>query len=199
MAPQIDLIVIGEPVPVMIGMRQGEGPAVVIILFSGRVLHEADQVFGRLPERFLFLFAIRHLEPEQVFPHFLPADFSPGEQQQGALNDVAQFAHVSGPVIAAHLGNGGIINLWRLDLNAYRQALGNGINEHRDIDRPFRQARYPHRKYVDPKEQVSPEISLLDLRFDILVGCTDQPEIDRDFLAAADPLDCAFFKGAEQF
>ena len=54
-------------------------------------------------------------------------------------------------------------------------------------------------KDIDPVKQVSAEFAGFDVGFDILVGGADQPQINRNVLAATDPLNMFRLDGTQQF
>ena len=51
------------------------------------------------------------------------------------------------------------------------------------------QRRQADRKDIEAVEQVESKAVFVDRLLQVLVGCGDDPHIDRDLLAAADPLD----------
>ena len=119
-------------------------------------------------------------------------------QDDRALDDVAQLAHVSRPGIALQLADGLLGN--RLDGLPERpgELVHEFPRERRDVLDPFAQRRHDDGEDVEPVEQILAERLVLDGFFEIAVGGGDDPHVDLDRLRAAEALDDTFLKDAEQ-
>ena len=118
-------------------------------------------------------------------------------QDVRALHEVAQFAHIAGPVIAAERGQGTRGQL--LD------RLVRGIEfveemacEQLDVFPTFAQRWNLQREYVQPVEQIQPELAFGDRRFSVAIGRRDDAHIGMQFLIAAYAHEGACFEHAQQ-
>ena len=61
----------------------------------------------------------------------------------------------------------------------------------------FSQWRHFHGKDIEPVEEIGPKSTASHRLLEVTIGCRDDPDIDFDGLAAADPLELPFLKHAQ--
>ncbi len=129
----------------------------------------------------------------------LGADQRPRRRQRRPRHRALELADVARPVVAQQPFGG----LGRQLLGVERQAVGGAVaadeprRQHRDVHRPLLERRQPDREGVHPVEQVLAEAALAHELVERAVGGRDQPEVDVDRLAAAQPLEAALFEDAQ--
>ena len=120
-----------------------------------------------------------------------------GEEGE-TFDDIAKFADVAGPGIAAQLrdrvaGKGFVLPA--VLLGDLARKMGDELGE---IFEAVAQRRKGQRENVDAVEQVTAEFVISDTVFEVAVGGNDDPDIDLDGFIATDALDFAFFEDAKK-
>ena len=120
-----------------------------------------------------------------------------GEEGE-AFDDIAKFADVAGPGIAAQLrdrvaGKGFVFPA--VLLGDLARKMGDELGE---IFEAIAQMRKGQRENIDAVEEVTAEFVISDTVFEVAVGGNDDPDIDLDGLIATDALDFAFFEDAKK-
>jgi len=122
-----------------------------------------------------------------------------GREEDEALNDVAKFADVAGPGVAAKFcdGVGSEKFLFPVVLSGdLASKMGDEIGK---IFGAFAQRRERKRKNVNTMEEIAAEGVLLDEIFEIAVRGDEDANVDANGLVAADAFDFTFFEDAQQF
>ena len=110
---------------------------------------------------------------------------------------ILKFAHVAGKKAALeHIHRAGRQRQLAAVLGV--EALEEGAREQRDVARPFAQRRQEHRNDIDAVVEVGAELALGDRLLEVLVGRADEPDVDLQRARAADPLELALLKHAQQ-
>jgi hypothetical protein len=125
-----------------------------------------------------------------------------GQEQRQALGQVAQFAHVAGPGVAAQQGRAGLHLRMQVRMGARAQR-GQGV-----FQRPFGQAGYVagalaqgrqvQAQHGQAVEQVGAEAAFADALFQVAVGGADDAHVDGDGPRAAHAHHFALFQHAQQ-
>jgi hypothetical protein len=121
-----------------------------------------------------------------------------GGKKHEALNDIAKFANVAGPGVAAQFSDGLAGEDFLFPTILFRDLTREVRDEGRKIFRPFTQGRQEQRENVDAVKEVGAKFVFLDEVFEIAVSRDDNTDIDFDGLVAANALDFSFFQDAEQ-
>src|SRR6266404_549774 len=106
-----------------------------------------------------------------------------------ALDDVLQLAHVPGPAVGLHEVQRALVDA--ADTFAYlaRVPIHEVLDKKRDIGDAFAQRRHLDREHVQPVEEVGPEGVVLDRGLQIPIGGGDDPHVDLDRPARTDALE----------
>src|SRR3954465_1475518 len=119
-------------------------------------------------------------------------------QSHGALDHVAQLAHVSRPLVAAQererLGSDSRFVLLAHPGNTPNEQLRQRL----DFARTLAQRRYLDDERVETVQQVEPEKALLGFRDQVAIRCGYEPDVYRPDGAAPDPYDSALLENAEE-
>ena len=119
--------------------------------------------------------------------------------QHGAFDDVFQFAHIAGPVIAGQHVDGRRRNspdVLRVFLGILLQKV---IAKQQQIGLSLAQRRNEDREDIQSIVEILAERSLGDGCLKILIGCRDQTHIGVQRFGAADAFELAFLNDAQQF
>src|SRR4029450_5002600 len=79
-----------------------------------------------------------------------------------------------------------------------RESIDEMLDQKADVLAPFSQGWNPDREDVQAVEQVLPKAPLRDLYLQVPVRGTDDANVDRQGLAASDPLELLFLQHTEQ-
>src|SRR5690606_38715336 len=119
-------------------------------------------------------------------------------EQQAALDDVLQLAHVARPVVTVEAVEG-IERQGRLRQAHVRSQCRHEVpHQQRQVLDPFTQRRYSHADDVEPVEQVLAEQPLLDALFKVAIGGRDDPHVDRRLAVGPDLADGPGLEHAQQ-
>src|SRR5687767_12193300 len=123
------------------------------------------------------------------------ANRSPGGQQHGALDDVAQLANVPRPRVRLERGER-VVGQSR----GRRSAVGlkEVLRQQRDVDRTLAQWRQRDADRVDAIVEIAAEGAVLHLRLKILIRRRDDAEVRLDLLCPADAKERAELEGTQQ-
>ena len=118
-------------------------------------------------------------------------------EDQHALDDILEFAHVAGPVVV-----GQRFERFFADLHARAAVLAAKLGQklarqQRNVLLALAQRRHKKRNHVEAIEEIFAEVALGDLFFEILVGGGDEAHIDAQGLRAADRREQLVVEGAE--
>src|SRR4029077_7459145 len=109
-------------------------------------------------------------------------------QNDRSLNDILQFANIAGPIVTGE-------RLDRLGWNAFdfpshpsSVLLDKKASEYRDVLAALPQGRNVQWEYGQPVVEVRPELVLRDHRFQVPIGCGDNPNVNVDRPVSAHPL-----------
>src|SRR5882762_4967027 len=126
-------------------------------------------------------------------------DFVLRHHDHETLDEVAQFADVSRPVVAKHYSDGGVAQLFRF------AAVGGGkfrheiASQHRNIFDAFAQRRKIEWDYVEAIEKIFAKSAMRDFIFQYFVGGRDDADIDRNRLIGSNRLQPLLFEDAQNF
>ena len=118
------------------------------------------------------------------------ADARAGREQRGALDGVAQFAHVARPAVPQQctLGRG-------VERTAFRQEMP---CQREDVVGALRQWRQPQFDRVEPVKEILAELARSDQRRQVGIGGADHAHLHLALAIAAEPLEAAGFQHAQQ-
>jgi hypothetical protein len=109
-----------------------------------------------------------------------------GVQDQHALDQIAQLAHVAGPVVLAQrVERVGIISTWGRPY-CCAELLQEFLDQQRNVFLAVAQRRHEERDHVEAVEEVFAEVAAGDLLFEVLVGGGDDAHVDVDGMDRAD-------------
>src|SRR6266545_73080 len=116
----------------------------------------------------------------------------------GSMDDVAQFAHITRPVVGLEL-----IQRFRVppgDAGAFLllDHLPEVLGQKRNVVPAFRERRKRERKHVQPVVEVFAQLLLLDRIVRITVRRGDEPDVDLQLLRTADTAQRAVLEDAQQ-
>ena len=115
-----------------------------------------------------------------------------------ALDDVAQFAHVARPFVGPDPLHRARAEAWPGHVDLHRHASAEMLGEDRNIALAVAQRRQGDDLEAQPVEQVGAEAAFLDQPRQMLVGGSDDPDVDLERPARSDPRHLAIFDRAQQ-
>src|SRR5262249_28447991 len=121
-----------------------------------------------------------------------------GRQNNGALDDVLELTHITGPLILRqqlHGVPGDPVDLSAELLAEARDKVG---HEQRNVLVPFPQRRHGQRNHVQTEKKIGAKATLTDFFVEVAVGGGDDADVDPERLAAADRLELLLLKHAQE-
>ena len=132
--------------------------------------------------------------PKQQGADLVGSHVAPGEEDRGALDEIAQLADIAGPAMLGQAGMAGRGQARRLALRAGEEMR----DEQGNVAGPLGQRRQVDREDAEAIEEVFAEAALVDRRIDVAMGGGDDADVDRDLAATADSLHRPFLEHAQQ-
>src|ERR1035438_6297335 len=123
---------------------------------------------------------------------------SAGGNDDGALDEVLQFADVAGPVVALERMHGGRRNGGDFAIHAAGVLLHEGAHQQRDIIAALAQRRDRERENVEPVIEVGAELPFLHHQREVAVGGGHQAGVGADGAGTAEALEFALLEDAQE-
>ena len=121
-----------------------------------------------------------------------------GGEQGEAFDDIAKFADVAGPAIAAQLRDRVVGKGFVFPAVLLGDLVGKMGDELGEIFEAIAQRRQGQRENVDAVEEVTAEFVISDAVFEVAVSGHDDADTDLDGLIATDAFDFTFFEDAKK-
>jgi hypothetical protein len=119
-------------------------------------------------------------------------------QRAGALQHVAQLAHVAGPVVARQQRDGGGVDFAHRRSGAGGQFLEQVLRQLVQIRQALAQRRQPDRKHAQAAVQIRSETPMGDQLLEVDGAGGDQPQVDLDEAVRSQRLDLLVLQHAQQ-
>src|SRR5215831_13239159 len=119
-------------------------------------------------------------------------------EDDGPLDDVFEFAHVTGPVVGFEQLHRAPVNSVDGATEAFAVLGGEMRGQQRDVFGALAQRRQPQREDVQPVIEIAAEPSGLYIFHQIAIGGGDDPNVNADGVAAAEPLEFALLQHPKQ-
>jgi hypothetical protein len=119
-------------------------------------------------------------------------------QDDRPLDDVLQLADVAPPMVAHQPLHGSCRQAGRGHAQPFGDATKPLLGEERDVVTPVAQGGHSQREHAEPVEEIGTEPSAVHGGLEILIRCSDHPDVDVEGRGAADAPDLALLEHAQQ-
>jgi hypothetical protein len=120
-------------------------------------------------------------------------------EDDGAFDDVLEFADVAGPVVVVEGLEAGVAEARDMDAVLAGEALEEVLGEKGDILPAFAEGGDVDGDDVEAEVEVLAELLAGDAQFELAVGGGEDADIDLDGAGAPDPFELAFLEDAQEF
>jgi hypothetical protein len=120
-------------------------------------------------------------------------------KNDGTLEFVGEFADVAGPWVGHESFASGGADGFPGDAMTFGELLKEHLGESHDVVAPVAERRDIDAEEVEPMIEIFAEFALGDRIGEVTIGGSDDADIDREFLAAADAADFMIFDGSQNF
>ena len=115
-----------------------------------------------------------------------------------ALGEIAQFAHIAGPVMGLDRRNGAGGKAGKVLAHLHSHAPGKEIRQQRGVARARPQGRKGDHVEGEPVQEICPEVASLNHGGQVAIGCGDDPDIGAEHFLTAQTLVFAILDHAQQ-